>query len=129
MARVKEQPMTEEELTAAEERMKDRKSPIREADFAEPSHKVLKTEDGRTIKQFGNFQQAPKVGHQSTLKAFARIEHDYDGWIDMTPEESLKFQEQGLLIGYDQDKQLGLIKTKKRGKNEKANISASIDID
>lgn len=119
--------MSEQELQDAEKRMEGKKSPLRENDFKLPApSRVYNSVDGRPIKQFGN-AASPRVGHQGTLKAFAHIEPNWeeDGWIEMTHEESLKYQDEKVLMGYDADKGLGLIRQTKRGKNEKVPVSSS----
>lgn len=118
-------PMDAEELAAAEARMEGKRSPIHEDDFQLPKGEVIVTPDGREITKIGNFKAQPQVGDSQTLKKFARIEPDYEGWIPMTPKEALMHQgviapEKGFvvgaLVGYDADKQLGLLATKGRKK-------------
>ena len=121
-------PMTSEELAQAEERVAGKRAPLHEDDFKEIENKmvtrdVMQTADGRKISRVGQFQAPQVMGHESTLKRFARIRPDYTGWIKMGSEEVRIYQELKLLIGHDGDEKLGLIderkleRIKKEGKN------------
>lgn len=112
------QPMTSEDIELAEKRVEGKRSPLHEDDFKEIEEKmatrdIMETSDGRKISRVGNFQAPLIMGHASTLKRFARIEPDYTGWIKMTNNEALLYQDLKLLIGHDGDKKLGLIDERK----------------
>lgn len=107
-------PMTSEDIALAEKRVEGKRSPLHEDDFKEieqdmATRDIMKTEDGRKISRVGNFQAPLVMGHESTLKKFARIEPNYRGWIKVTNEEALLYQELRVMIGHDGDKKLGLI--------------------
>lgn len=106
----KGQPMTSDDLKEAEERIKDKKSPLSEHDYPMPKGKTKVMDDGREITQVGNFRSGSKFGDSQTLKRFARIEPDFTGWIPMSKDECLMYQQKGLLLGYDGDVQKGLLK-------------------
>lgn len=108
------QPMTSEDIALAEERVKGKRSPLHEEDFKEieenmATRDIMKTEDGRKISRVGNFQAPLTIGHESTLKKFARIEPNYRGWIKVTNQEAILYQNLRVMIGHDGDKKLGLI--------------------
>lgn len=115
---VKVETMTAEELKAASERIADKKSVLREDEFSLPKGEQYTTDDGKRITRVGDFRNKGPVGDAQTLSRFAKIEReDDDGWIAMTPKEAAKMQaEGGLLIGYDQDRQLGLVGKPRRVK-------------
>lgn len=115
------QPMTSEDMQEVEKRIEGKRSPLHEDDFKSIENSminrnILKTADGREISRVGNFQSAPVYGDSQTLKKFARIEPDYTGWIKMSNEECLLYQDLRLLIGHDGDKKLGLIDSRKLAK-------------
>ncbi len=109
-------PMTTEDLEAVEARIAGKRAPLHEDDHPMPKAKVLVTEDGRKISQVGNFQAPQVMGHSGTLKKFARIEPDYDGWTKMNAEHVRIYQGLGVLTGHDGDKRLGLIDQRKLNK-------------
>jgi hypothetical protein len=43
-------------------------------------------------------------------KHFPKIPVNYDDWVDMTDEEALDYQRQGILIGHDTNQGIGLLK-------------------
>ncbi len=110
------QPMTSEDMAMVEQRIAGKRAPLHEDDHPLPKVRELKTEDGRTIKQVGNFQSIPTYGDSQTLKKFARIAPDYDGWIKMNAEEVELYQALKVLQGHDADVKLGLIDEKKFNK-------------
>ncbi len=113
------QPMTTEDMAVVEQRIEGKRAPLHESDHPLPKGKILETADGRKITQVGNFQATPTYGDSQTLKKFARIEPDYDGWIKMSNQEALSYQDLRLLIGHDGDKKLGLIDHRKFDKIKK----------
>lgn len=106
-------PMTSDDLALVEQRIEGKRAPLHEEDHPLPQGRVVKTEDGRKITQVGNFQATQNYGDSQTLKKFARIEPDYTGWIKMTPEQVTIYQELRVLTGYDGDKKLGLMDSRK----------------
>ena len=103
------EPMTAEDIQLAEQRTEGKRAPLHEDDHPVVQGKVIKTEDGRTITQVGAFNKPLNYGDSQTLKKFARIEPDYTGWIKMSNEQCLLYQDLRVLIGHDGDKRLGLI--------------------
>lgn len=103
------QPMTSEDMQVVEQRIEGKRAPLHEDDHPLPKGRVLQTEDGRKITQVGNFQTIPNYGDSQTLKKFARIEPNYKGWIKVTNQEAILYQELRVMIGHDGDKKLGLI--------------------
>jgi hypothetical protein len=63
----------------------------------------------------GNFVKPALVGHAGTLRDFAKLEIDYEeeGWVPMEWEQMFKYQEQGILVGWNADLKLGLLKKEK----------------
>lgn len=112
-AKVAGSPMTIDEMQQVEQRIEGQRAPLHEDDHPLPKARLLETEDGRKIKQVGNFQAPLSYGDSQTLKKFARIEPDYTDWIKMTNEQCLIYQDLRLLIGHDGDKKLGLIDPRK----------------
>lgn len=107
-------PMNSEDIALAEKRIEGKRSPLHEDDFKElqenmATRDIMKTDDGRKISRVGNFQAPLVMGHESTLKKFARIEPNYRGWIKVANEEALLYQDLRVMIGHDGDKKLGLI--------------------
>lgn len=107
------QPMTSEDMALVEQRIEGKRAPLHEDDHPLPKARVMKTEDGREIKQVGNFANTLNYGDSQTLRKFARIEPSYEGWIKMSNQQALIYQDLRLLIGHDGDKKLGLIDSKK----------------
>lgn len=111
-------PMTQDDLAIVEKRIEGKRSPLHEDDFKDIENKmvtkdIMTTSDGRKISRVGNFQAPQIMGHESTLKKFARIEPDYTGWIEMDADDVRIYQGLGVLKGHDWDKKLGLINNKK----------------
>lgn len=107
-------PMTSEDIALAEKRIEGKRAPLHEEDFKEiekdmVTRDIMKTEDGRKISRVGNFQAPLTMGHESTLKKFARIEPSYKGWIKVTNEQAILYQQLRVMVGHDGDKKLGLI--------------------
>lgn len=44
---------------------------------------------------------------------FPKIPVDYSNWIEMTDEEALDYQRQGILVGHDTNQGIGLLKKRK----------------
>lgn len=109
-------PMTSEDLALVEQRIEGKRAPLHEDDHPLPKVRIMETEDGRKIKQVGNFQSTPTYGDSQTLKKFARIEPSYEGWIKMNNQQALLYQDLRLLVGHDGDKKLGLIDSRKLAK-------------
>lgn len=106
--RTEVQDMTQEELAEASARVENVESPL-------PALKAAKgvdvqAPDGTVRKTVGVFTKPAQVGHQQTLKQFARIIPNYKRWIQMTAEEATEYEAQGLLVGYNADEGIGLIK-------------------
>lgn len=112
-------PMTAEDLEAVEERIKGKRSPLHEDDHPMPKGETIITEDGRKITKIGKFQAPQVMGHSGTLKKFARIEPDYDGWMKMNADHVRVYQGLGVLQGHDGDKRLGLIDERKLNRIKK----------
>lgn len=111
-------PMTSDDMAQVEQRIEGKRSPLHEDDFKDIEHKmatrdVMTTPAGQKIARVGNFQAALNYGDSQTLKKFARIEPDYTGWIKMTNDQALLYQDLRVLIGHDGDKKLGLIDPRK----------------
>lgn len=110
--------MSKDELKEVEEKNGNKISPFTKADLgikAKPGEVVPGTHRVRV----GNFTKPALVGHAGTLRDFAKIEidHEAEGWIPMTWDQMAQYQEEGILVGWDADKMLGLLQDKpKRGK-------------
>ena len=104
--------MTKEEIAEAEARIEGKVSPLPAPKGA--AVETITAPDGFQRKRVGNFSKPAELGDSSTLKHFAHTEPDYeaDGWIEMTPEMALKYEEERRLIGYNSDRGLGLISKK-----------------
>jgi|SRR5208282_1497089 len=100
-------PMNEAELKAVEEKAEGVISPLPpiEGNKSQPvpgTHRV----------RVGNFIKPALMGDGGTLKRFQHVEPDYeaDGWVSMSWQQMHKYQKEGLLVGWNADKQMGLLK-------------------
>lgn len=102
--------------------------------------------DGSKVTNVGNFKSSPEVGDSQTLKKFKRIMPNFNKpvmimkgigddaeqlhckWIPMTTKEALAYQgvlpdgridrEKAILLGYDEDHQMGLLEVSAIQDNE-----------
>lgn len=97
--------MNKEELAEVEAKAEGKKSPL-----PPPSAAAAVPVPGTHRVRVGNFTKPALVGHAGTLRDFAKIEHDFEGWIPMTLEQAKHYEAKEVLVGFDGEKELGLIK-------------------
>lgn len=79
--------------------------------------KTLKTEGASPlesnvsqVQSVGAFNTEPAKQDSAMQKVFKKIPVKKDGWIEMSEEDVVRYQEEGLLIGHDPETGLGLLR-------------------
>jgi hypothetical protein len=124
---VKDRPqtMTKQELEEAEKRVEGKVSPFNSQKIVKNGKTVIRpatpmptpkmqevvAPDGHVRATVGVFSKPAKIGHGGTLKRFAYIQSDRAGWIEMSPDDAKQYEADRILVAYDPDEGVGLIKT------------------
>lgn len=124
---VKDRPqlMNKQDLEEAEKRVEGKVSPFNSQKIVKngkttirpatpmptPQIQNVVAPDGHVRGTVGVFTKPAQMGHSGTLKKFAYIQSDRAGWIEMSPEDAKQYEADRILVAYDPEEGVGLIKT------------------